>query len=111
MLVLIIFDVFGADPSTVLAGQFANEEKIETIRQSLGLSEPWWVQLGIFLRQVATFDYGRRLERRTNRCTSLLAAPADPELNPVIRCRITEQHDVEVLHGTAVVYREPLPRR
>lgn len=26
----------------------------------------------------------------------------------VIRCRITDQHDVEVLHGTAVVYREPL---
>ena len=59
LLVFVIFNVFGADPSTVLAGKFANQEKIETIRQSLGLSEPWWVQLGIFLKQVVSFDYGR----------------------------------------------------
>ena len=59
LLVFVIFNVFGADPSTVLAGKFANKEKIETIRQSLGLSEPWWVQLGIFLKQVVSFDYGR----------------------------------------------------
>ena len=59
LLVFVIFHVFGADPSTVLAGKFANKEKIETIRQSLGLSEPWWVQLQIFLKQVVTFDYGR----------------------------------------------------
>ncbi|MEO7105964.1 MAG: ABC transporter permease, partial [Rhodoferax sp.] len=59
LLVFVIFHVFGADPSTVLAGKFASKEKIETIRHALGLSEPWWVQLWIFLKQVVTFDYGR----------------------------------------------------
>jgi peptide/nickel transport system permease protein len=68
--------VFGADPSVILAGKFANREKIEAIRQQLGLSEPWWVQLWIFVKQVISFDYGRSWS--TNEAVSSLLMQRAP---------------------------------
>lgn len=59
LLVFFLFHVFGADPSVILAGKVPSKAKIEAIRQALGLSEPLWVQLWIFAKQVLTFDYGR----------------------------------------------------
>lgn len=76
LLVFFIFHVFGADPSTILAGKFANKEKIEAIRQQLGLSEPWWMQLWIFVKQVVHFDYGRSWS--TNEMVSTLLADRAP---------------------------------
>jgi peptide/nickel transport system permease protein len=34
-------------------------EQIAAIRQQLGLDQPWWVQLGIFLKSIVTFDWGK----------------------------------------------------
>lgn len=59
LLVFILFKYFGGDPAAVLAGKIASKEKIELIRQQLGLSEPVWMQLWIFIQQVVTFDFGR----------------------------------------------------
>jgi peptide/nickel transport system permease protein len=59
LLVFFLFKFFGADPAEILAGQSATAERVNEIRQQLGLNEPWWVQLGIYARQVLTFDWGR----------------------------------------------------
>lgn len=59
LLVFILFNVFGGDPATILAGKIPSKEKILAIRQQLGLDQPWWVQLWIFVQQVFTFDFGR----------------------------------------------------
>jgi peptide/nickel transport system permease protein len=59
LLVFVLFKFFGADPAIILGGLNATQEQIAAIRQQLGLDQPWWVQLGIFLKQIVTFDWGR----------------------------------------------------
>ena len=55
----VLFKSFGDDPATILGGLNATPEQIEAIREQLGLNEPWWVQLWIFVKQIATFNWGR----------------------------------------------------
>ena len=59
LLVFVLFSLFGSDPSVILAGQNATQEQIAAIRQQLGLDQPLYVQFGIYLKQVASFDWGR----------------------------------------------------
>ncbi len=59
LLVFLLFHYFGSDPSVILAGQNATPDQIAAIRQQLGLDQPAYVQFGIFLKQIATFDWGR----------------------------------------------------
>ena len=59
LLVFLLFHFFGSDPSVILAGQNATPDQIAAIRQQLGLDQPAYVQFGIFLKQIATFDWGR----------------------------------------------------
>jgi peptide/nickel transport system permease protein len=59
LLVFLLFKVFGGDPAEVLGGLNATPEQIEAIRRQLGLDQPWWAQLWIFVKQVASFDWGK----------------------------------------------------
>ncbi|OYT98646.1 MAG: peptide ABC transporter permease [Burkholderiales bacterium PBB1] len=59
LLVFVLFKFFGGDPAEILAGQIAKPDQIAAIRQQLGLDQPWWIQLWIFIKQVVTFDWGR----------------------------------------------------
>lgn len=59
LLVFVLFKGFGGDPAEILAGQIAKPDQIAAIRQQLGLDQPWWTQLWIFVKQVLTFDWGR----------------------------------------------------
>jgi peptide/nickel transport system permease protein len=59
LFVFFLFKRFGADPAQTLAGLNATPRQIAEIRMQLGLDEPWWIQLGIFLKGIVTFDWGR----------------------------------------------------
>lgn len=59
LLVFALFKFFGSDPAVILAGQNATQAQIAAIRQELGLDQPWWTQLWIFIQQIATFDWGK----------------------------------------------------
>jgi peptide/nickel transport system permease protein len=59
LLVFFLFKYFGGDPAEILGGLNATPEQIEAIRQQLGLDKPVWVQLGIYLKSVVTFDWGK----------------------------------------------------
>lgn len=58
LLVFVLFNWVGGDPAYILAGKIASAERIEEIRRGLGVDQPYWVQLGIFLQQIATADFG-----------------------------------------------------
>lgn len=58
LLVFFLFKYFGGDPAEILAGQNASAEVVQSIRTQLGLDQPVWVQLWIFVKQVVTFDWG-----------------------------------------------------
>ena len=59
LLVFFLFKYFGGDPAEILGGLNASPEQIEAIRDQLGLNKPVWEQLGIFLKQIVTFDWGK----------------------------------------------------
>jgi len=59
LLIFILFNWVGGDPAQVLAGKISNPEQIANIRRQLGVDQPYWVQLWIFVKQVFTFDFGR----------------------------------------------------
>jgi peptide/nickel transport system permease protein len=76
LLVFVLFKYFGSDPAVILAGQNATQAQIAAIRQQLGLDQPAWFQLWIFIKQIATFDWGKSWA--TNEAVSHLFATRMP---------------------------------
>ena len=72
LLVFFLFNWVGGDPAYVLAGLMSSQAQIASIRQQLGLDEPLYMQLLIFVKQVVTFDFGTSWTRaRRSRVFSL----------------------------------------
>jgi peptide/nickel transport system permease protein len=59
LLVFVLFNWVGGDPAYILAGKMSDAAGIENIRRQLGVDQPWYIQLGIFLKQIASFDFGQ----------------------------------------------------
>lgn len=58
LLVFVLFNWIGGDPAYMLAGKIANPEHIENIRRQLGIDQPYYIQLWIFIKQIVTGDFG-----------------------------------------------------
>ncbi len=58
LLVFFLFNWVGGDPAYVLAGKISNQEQIDNIRRQLGIDQPYYIQLGIFLKQIVTANFG-----------------------------------------------------
>ena len=58
LLVFILFNWVGGDPAYILAGKMSNKEQIANIRTQLGIDQPFYIQLWIFIKQIVTFDFG-----------------------------------------------------
>ena len=83
LLVFFLFNWVGGDPAYILAGKIASPEAVENIRRSLGIDQPYWVQLGIFLKQVATGDFG--VSWSTNeRVSAIFATRLGPSLTVLV---------------------------
>lgn len=76
LLVFFLFKYFGGDPAEVLGGLNASPEQIAAIRQTLGLDQPVWYQLWIFVKQIVTFNWGQSWA--TNEAVSNLFATRLP---------------------------------
>ncbi len=58
LFVFFLFKFFGGDPAEILGGLLATPEQIQSIRQQLGLNDPWYVQLWIFVKSIFTLNWG-----------------------------------------------------
>ena len=58
LLVFILFNWIGGDPAYMLAGKMSNPEQIANIRKQLGIDQPYYVQLWIFITQIVSGDFG-----------------------------------------------------
>jgi peptide/nickel transport system permease protein len=58
LLVFILFNWIGGDPAYLLAGKISNPEQIANIRKQIGVDQPYYVQLWIFITQIVTGDFG-----------------------------------------------------
>jgi peptide/nickel transport system permease protein len=83
LLVFILFNWVGGDPAYVLAGKISSAEQIENIRRQLGVDQPFYVQLWIFIRQVVTADFGASWS--TNEAVShIMATRLGPSLTVLV---------------------------
>ena len=89
LLVFVLFNWVGGDPAYVLAGKMANADSIANIRRQLGVDQPFYVQLWIFIRQIATFDFG--LSWVTGEpVSSIIATRLGPSLTVLIPLTVLE---------------------
>ena len=83
VLVFLLFNWIGGDPAYILAGKISNPEHIENIRRQLGVDQPLYIQLWIFLKQIATGDFGASWA--TNEAVSdILATRIGPSLTVLV---------------------------
>jgi peptide/nickel transport system permease protein len=83
LLVFFLFNWIGGDPAYVLAGKIASPEQIENIRRSLGVDQPYWVQLWIFIQQIATGDFGASWSTN-ERVSQIFATRLGPSLTVLL---------------------------
>ncbi len=89
LLVFFLFNWVGGDPAYVLAGKISNPEQIANIRKQLGIDEPVWMQLWIFIRQIATADFGASWS--TNESVGhIIATRMGPSLTVLVPLQILE---------------------
>ena len=83
LLVFLLFNWVGGDPAYVLAGKISNQEQIDNIRRQLGVDQPYYIQLWIFVKQILTADFGASWS--TNETVShILATRLGPSLMVLI---------------------------
>ena len=83
LLVFFLFNWVGGDPAYVLAGKISNQEQIDNIRRQLGVDQPYWVQLLIFLKQIVTADFGASWSTN-ERVSHILLTRLGPSLMVVV---------------------------
>jgi peptide/nickel transport system permease protein len=89
LLVFFLFSFVGGDPAYLLAGKISNKEQIENIRTQLGINQPYYVQLWIFIKQILTGDFG--VSWATNEPVSqIIATRIGPSLTVLVPILIIE---------------------
>ena len=83
LLVFFLFNFVGGDPAYLLAGKISNPEQIENIRRQLGVDRPYYVQLGIFIQQIATGDFGASWSTN-EKVSEILATRLGPSLTVLV---------------------------
>ncbi len=89
LLVFILFNWVGGDPAYVLAGKISNAESIANIRRQLGVDQPYYIQLAIFLKQIVTFDFGQSWSTG-EAVSSIIGTRLGPSLTVLIPLTILE---------------------
>ena len=89
LLVFVLFNWVGGDPAYVLAGKISNQEQIDNIRRQLGVDQPVWVQLWIFIKQVLTADFGASWSTN-EKVSHILTSRLGPSLTVLIPYTILE---------------------
>src|SRR5258707_12312693 len=83
LLVFFLVTWVGGHPAYLLAGKISNPEQIENIRRQLGVDRPYYVQLWIFIQQVATGDFGESWATN-EKVSTIFATRLGPSLTQVV---------------------------
>ena len=102
LLVFFFFNWVGGDPAYVLAGKISNPEQIANIRRQLGIDQPVWVQLWIFIKQIATADFGASWSTNET-VSSIIGSRLGPSLTILIPLQILEVL-IAIVLALAVAY-------
>ena len=80
VLVFLMLRLTPGDPAAILAGDAANTEQIERIRESLGLNRPIVVQFGIWFGNLLSGDLGESFYYK-QQVTALIAQRLEPTIS------------------------------
>lgn len=89
LLVFFLFNWVGGDPAYILAGKMSNPEQIANIRTQLGIDQPYYVQLWIFIKQIVTFNFGNSWSTG-EAVSSIIGTRLGPSLTVLIPLTIIE---------------------
>ncbi len=89
LLVFFLFNWVGGDPAYLLAGKMSNPEQIANIRTQLGIDQPYYVQLWIFIKQILTFNFGNSWSTG-EAVSSIIGSRLGPSLTVLIPLTILE---------------------
>ncbi|WP_317201118.1 ABC transporter permease [Janthinobacterium sp.] len=89
LLVFLLFNWVGGDPAYILAGKMSNAESIANIRAQLGVDQPYYVQLWIFVKQIVTFDFGQSWATGET-VSNIIATRLGPSLTVLIPLTVLE---------------------
>jgi peptide/nickel transport system permease protein len=64
LFVFLMVRLVPGDPAAIMLGQRATEENVAQLREKLKLNEPYWVQYGVFLQNMAHGDLGESMRQR-----------------------------------------------
>src|SRR3954462_10981408 len=86
LLIFILFNWVGGDPAMVLAGKISNPNQILNMRKVVGIDQPAYIQLWIFVKLVFTFDFGRSwsTNEEVSRILITRVGPTLPVMVPVL---------------------------
>lgn len=59
LIIFVLFDMVGGDPTYQMVGKHASPQQIAELRHEYGFDQPKYVQFFSYLGQIVTFDYGR----------------------------------------------------
>lgn len=79
LLVFVLFNVVGGDPTYTMLGKHATAEQLKELRHELGFDLPLWQQFMFQLKQQLTLDFGRSYATK-QRISSMLADGVVPSL-------------------------------
>src|SRR5512142_2378515 len=83
LLVFVLFNWVGGDPAYVLAGKISSQEQIDNIRRQLGVDQPYYVQLWIFVKEIVTANFGASWSTN-ERVSHILATRLGPSLTVLV---------------------------
>lgn len=83
LVTFLLFNVAGGDPAAQAAGKYATAEKIQEMRESLGIAGPLHEQFLNHLKQMATFDFGRSWATKQT-IRSMIGSGIDASLSLII---------------------------
>lgn len=89
LLVFFLFNWVGGDPAYILAGKMSNAAQIANIRTQLGIDQPYYVQLGIFIKQIVTFNFGTSWSTGET-ISSIITTRLGPSLTVLVPLTILE---------------------
>ena len=89
VLVFVLFNWVGGDPAFILAGKMSNAAAIANIRTQLGVDQPYYVQLAIFVKQIVTFDFGNSWSTGES-VAHIIATRLGPSLTVLVPLTILE---------------------
>ena len=58
LLLFVLLNVVGGDPTYQMLGKHATQQQVTELRKEYGFDQPLYFQFGLYLKQIATFDYG-----------------------------------------------------